>query len=170
MYHEWQITRWETPLSDLKSVAMASLVDDGQLSITVEAPREDGRPRWHVTFETYPGYRNLLEQFRLELWTHLDSTRQRFGTTFTVADSPWIKTLRETEGVFDSYYPEIEHYVVLTEDDVIEVLSPDPPSIVALEPTPTVEKRAGKSTVYYNSEDRDQIESIFPSLKRTDGA
>ena len=29
MYKDWQITRWDTPLFDLKSVAMVSLVDDG---------------------------------------------------------------------------------------------------------------------------------------------
>lgn len=170
MYQAWQITRWDTPLSDLKSVAMVSLVDDGELSITFEAPRETGRPRWCVTFRTYPGYRNLLEEFRLELWSHLDSTNQRCGSTFTVANSPWIETLRTRESLFDTYYSRIKHYVLSTEDDVIEVLSPNAPRIDALGQTPTDEKAAGKSTVYYHPEDRAKIETEIPSLKRKEDA
>jgi len=143
---------------------MASLVDDGQLAITLEAPRNATRPRWRFTFDTCAGYRNLLEEFRLELWAHLDSTAQRCGTTFTVVHSPWIETLREKEGLFAAHYPAIQHYVFLTEDDVIEVLSPSVPTIEALGATPKNEPAAGKSAVFYNPEDRDKIEETLSSL------
>src|SRR5262245_9127507 len=108
---------------------MASLVDDGQLSITFEAPREPGRPRWRVTFDKVAGDRNVVEAFRLELWPLLDTTPQRCGNTFTVANSPWIAELRQPEALFDAYYPSASHFVFLTEADVIEVLSPNRPVI-----------------------------------------
>lgn len=165
MYETWVIERWETPLSALGSVAMASLFDDGQLSITFEAPRELGRPRWRVTFDKAPGYRNLVEEFRLELWHHLDSTQQRCGNTFTVANSPWIAELRQREALFDAHYPSASHFVFLTEDDIIEVLSPSRPSIEFLGPTPEGAPAAGKSTVFYSPEDREKIETEFPALR-----
>ena len=166
-YKQWRIERWDTPLSDIGSVALASLLDSGgQLTITIEAPREPGRPRWVFTFDTYPGYRNILEEFRLQLWEHLDATQQRCGNTFCVANSPWIEILRAEEGVFEHFYPKIAHYVILTEDDVIEILSPQLPTINSHGITSNNEAPAGKSTVFYNSKDRDKIEEVFPQLKR----
>ena len=148
---------------------MVSLVDEGCLSITLEGPREKGRPRWRIVFDGFvPGYRNLLEEFRLELWEHLELTHQRCGNTFTVTNSPWIVYLREKEGVFDSVYSEIDHYVVLTEDDVIEVLSPTKPKIDNLGSAPANAKPAGKSNVLYHPEDRDKIEERLRSWKRKD--
>jgi len=147
-YETWIIKRWETPFSAIGSIALASLVDDGQLTITFEAPREPGRPRWKVKFDKIAGYRNLLEEFRLELWQHLDTTQQRCGNTFTVANSPWIKELRRREGVFEAIHPNSSHFVFLTEDDVIEVLSSNSPAIEFLGATPEGSKPAGKTTVY----------------------
>lgn len=165
MYETWIIHRWETPLSAIKSIAMASLIDDGHLSIILEAPREEGRPRWRVFFEKSPGYRNLIEEYRLELWEHLETTQQRCGNTFTVANSPWIAELRLREPLFDAHHPKVSHFVFLTEDDVIEVLSPGEPVIEALGETPDGTPPAGKSTVLYNSEDREQILALFSSLR-----
>jgi len=166
MYETWIIERWNTPLSALQSVAMVSLIDDGQLSITFEAPREPGRPRWRVTFENAPGYRNLLEEYRLELWHHIDSTQQRCGNTFTVANSPWLAELRQHEGIFDAHHTSAAHFVFLTEDDVVEVLSSAQPVIDFLGSTSDGVPLAGKSTVYYNSMDREKIEAEFPALRQ----
>lgn len=166
-YKQWRIERWDTPLSDIESVALASLSDSaGELAITIEAPRESGRPRWEIVFDTYPGYRNLLEEFRLQLWEHLDGTKQRCGNTFSVANSPWIESLRQNEGLFEHHHPTISHYVILTEDDVLEILSPRSPIISSLGNTPNNEPPAGKSTVLHNTEDRDKIEEMFSQLKR----
>lgn len=166
-YEHWRIERWDTPIADIVSVAMASLVDSGgKLRITLEAPLESGRPRWEFVFDSYPGYRSLLEEFRLQLWGHLDETGQRCGNTFCVTNSPWIETLRKHEGVFAHYYPKIAHYVILTEDDVVEILSPEAPSVNALGSTPNDEARAGKSTVLYHPKDRGRLWEMFPHLKR----
>lgn len=165
MYESWIIQRWETPLSRITRIAMASLIDDGHLAITFEAPRQEGRPRWRFVFERYPGYRNLMEEYRLQLWEHLDSTQQRCGNTFIVESSPWIVELRQKEGVFDAHFPTLFHYVFLTEDDVVEVLSPTVPLIQELGPTPEGTSPAGKSVVFYNTEDREQVEALFSSLR-----
>lgn len=164
MYDTWIIERWETPLSAIESIVMASLVDDGQLAITFEAPRQAGRPRWRVTFESAPGYRNLVEEFRLELWDHLDRTQQRCGNTFIVANSPWIAELRQREALFDNYHPSASHFVFLTEDDIIEVLAPSRPAIESLGITPEGAPPVGKSNVFYSPADREKIEKEFPSL------
>ena len=166
-YTEWQIDRWETPLSDIRSLVMVSMSDcHRQLTFTFEAPRESGGPRWELKFNTYPGYRNLLEEFRIQLWEHLDSTDQRCGNTFFVTNSPWIQTLRKTEGVFDHYYPEMFHYVMATEDDVIEVLSPETPVVSVSMRQADGEPPAGKSTVFYAPAGREKMERVFPQLKR----
>lgn len=134
-HNMWQIERWETPISDLAAIQMASLSDCGKLQITIEAAQGSERLRWRFDFDTYPGYRNLLEEFRQELWAHLESTMQREGATFTVRNSPWINRLREEEDVFKALYSRVYHYVICTEDDVLEILSPDAPVIQALGPT-----------------------------------
>jgi len=165
-YKKWRIERWNTPLSDIESVALASLSDSaGQLAITIEAPRQPGRPRWEIIFDTYPAYRNLLEEFRLQLWDHLDATKQRCGNTFLVTTSPWIETLRHNEALFEHHHPTVSHYVILTEDDVLEILSPTSPIIKSIGNTPNDHAPAGKSTVLYNSEDRDKIEEMLSQLK-----
>lgn len=123
MYKDWQIKRWDTPVSDVKPLVMVSLIDDGTLRITVEAGRLDNRSRWCFTFESYPAYRNILEEYRLGLWQHLDQSNQRFGYTFIVENSPWIASFRSEEILLE-IYPNLIHYVISTEDDVIEVIAP----------------------------------------------
>lgn len=59
--------------------------------------------------------------------------------------------------VFASYYPAIKHDVMVTEDDVIEVLSPGASRIDALGQAAADEKAAGKSTECFDPEDRDKL-------------
>ncbi|HYE19344.1 MAG TPA: hypothetical protein VEA69_12920 [Tepidisphaeraceae bacterium] len=80
-----------------------------------------------MTFRRCPAYRNIMEEFRLALWGHLDATGQRCGWTFTVVGSPWIASFRPAEPLLDLYFPGLAHYVITTEDDVVEVLADAPP-------------------------------------------
>ncbi len=149
MYEAWQVKRWDTPISDVGSLVMASLVDDGVLSIILEAPRFENRPRWQFTFEAYPAYCNILEEYRLKLWDHLSQSKQRCGSTFIVDNSPWIAAFYETEFLLEVHYPDLNHYVISTEDDVIEILAPSV-EVICLGDTPLSVPSVGKSRILYN--------------------
>jgi hypothetical protein len=163
MYDDWQIKRWTTPVSDVESLVMVSLIDDGTLRITFEAPRLSNRPRWCFTFESYPAYRNILEEYRLGLWNHLDQSDQRCGNTFTVENSPWIAYFKSEEPLLETRAENFIHYVISTEDDVIEIIASSV-EIIDLGDTASDMPRAGKSIVFYNPDDREQIKKVFEEI------
>jgi hypothetical protein len=165
MYEGWRIQRWDTPVSDNGANRMVSLVDDGELAITLEDAHSPQRLRWRFVFQKYPAYRNILEEHRLELWQHLDETKQRCGNTFSVLDSPWIASFRPREPLLDVYYPALVHYVITTGDDVVEVLSPQPPQIENLGPAPADAPPPGKSTTLYYPQDKGQIEQLVKDIR-----
>lgn len=166
MYENWRITRWETPVVDIHAVALVSLIDNVSLEVTVEATRMPGRPRWRFVFDRVAAYRNILEEYRLELWGHLDESGQRCGFTFTVQDSPWIAELRPNEPLLELYNPGLQHYVLCTDDDVIEVLSAQPVRVQAAESAPPDSPTPGKATHLYPPEDRGKIEKLLEDLRR----
>jgi hypothetical protein len=144
MYEGWHIERWETPASAADSVVMVSLVDmpgsadaRHELAITLDIKTLGHWHRYRVVFGRCPAYRNIMEEFRLELWAHRDETAQLCGWTFVVIDSPWVASFRPAEPLLDVYFPALTHYVITTENDVIEVLTPDPPRIEDLGLTPS---------------------------------
>ena len=145
------------PISDIRAAAMISLVDDGELAITLEDVYAPQRNRWRFVFRKYPAYRNILEEYRLELWQHLDKTKQRCGNTFSVVESPWIASFRPHEPLLDIHYPKLVHFVIATGDDVIEILSPEAPRIDDLGATPADAPPPGKSTTLYYPKDKDLI-------------
>lgn len=153
-YEAWKVRRWQTPFSDIRSITMATLTDNNQvLEIVLEATREEARPRWAVRFKIYPVYRNIMESYRLKLWKHLDETGQRCGHTFTVEDSPWLVHFHDEEPLLAVSFPALEHFVITTEDDVVEVLSPEAPEVEFLGYAPEGAELPGKSDVFYKPED-----------------
>jgi len=165
MYEDWRIERWDTPVSGLRANVMVSLVDDGKLTLTLEDIHSPQRTRWRFIFNKYPAYRNILEEHRLELWEHLDKTNQRCGNTFTVLDSSWIASFRPGEPLLEIYFPTLIHYVIATEDDVIEVLSPEPPRIEEVGPAPTDAPPPGKSEHLYHPRDKERIEQLVRDIR-----
>jgi hypothetical protein len=161
----WDVQRWDTPVSDVQSLAMVSLVDRGQLSIVLEDVRSPKRRRFRFIFSKYPAYRNILEEYRLKLWKQLDEkTAKKLGWTFILSNSEWLRSLYDTEPLLETNFPRLTHYVIGSEDDVIEVLSPDPPTIAEVAPG-TGLKAIGKSQVYYNPQDREQIEKVIGRIR-----
>ena len=149
MYEGWGFERWETPVSDLDSIAMVSLVDDGRLKITVEDLRDTARPRWRFTFRQAPIYRNILEEYRLELWELVHAGGERKGWTVMVPSSPWLAQLKEKEPLIEVHHPNLLHFQIGTEDDVIDVLSPEEPLIESVEPASPGDPTPGKSEVLH---------------------
>src|SRR5229473_5087457 len=126
MYRDWVITRWDTPVVDIRRLMLVSLVDANQeLTLLYEASRAPGRPRWRVRFRQYPAYRNIDEAYHTDLWRWLHESGQSHGSTFTVREPTPL-------GSWGTVYlhqvrPEVQHYVITTEDDVVEVLSCETP-------------------------------------------
>jgi hypothetical protein len=89
--------------------------------------------RYKITFENYPAYRNILEEYRLNLWKRLADTINSDvkGWTLLVDDSPWIREF-DQEPLLAVLNAESRHYLICTENDVIEVLSNRPPTIETL--------------------------------------
>jgi hypothetical protein len=145
---------------------MVHLIDDGELTVAIEDIHSPQRIRWQFVFKKYSAYRNILEEHRLELWQHLDKTQQRCGNTFTVSYSPWIASFRPSEPLLDMDFPTLVHYVVATGDDVIEVLSPEPPNIENTGPAPSDAPAPGKSSHLYYPRDKDEIDRLVNDIRR----
>jgi hypothetical protein len=157
------LQRWDTPVSDAVSLAMVSLVDRDGLHLTLQDLRDPNRRRYCFSFQKVVAYRNILEEFRDgEQWI-----RQGTGRTFRATESEWLRELRSREALLDVMAPGCQHYLVVTEDDVIDVLSPHEPEIREVAAAPIEESLPGKSRILYNSMDRPEIEQVISDLTKT---
>ena len=164
MYSTWQISRWETPVVDMSRLLMVSLTDARQeLIIVLEDARSLARARWQVTFRGYPAYRNIDESYRLALWRWLDESGQRCGFTFTVEETPRLASWHT--GHLHVVSANIRHFVVATEDDVIEILSTEEPSWHPADAGRPEEPRPGKAHHLYRGEDDAEIGRLLDELK-----
>jgi hypothetical protein len=132
MYENWQLRRWETPMSDAKDLFMESLHDHaGVLEIDFAGYSDNTVvARYRVTFRNYPAYRNIDEMYRLELW---EKRRQHTepnaaGWTLSVPESPWIQEF-VGEPILGLFNPGLVHYFIVTHNDVIEILANEEPII-----------------------------------------
>jgi hypothetical protein len=94
------------------------------------------------------------------------SNTGNLGWTKIVANSTWIAALSEAEPSLDLVYPKLTHYMISTEDDVIEVLSPDPPDTKWVEPGsgPDV---VGKSRILRHPDDRAEIDELIDEVRHS---
>ncbi|MGC4093233.1 MAG: hypothetical protein QM756_42955 [Polyangiaceae bacterium] len=165
MYDGWRITRWETPVVDTSRLAMVSLIDvDHELDVLLEAVHSPGRPRWRVRFRQYPAYRNVDESYRTDLWRWLDESKQRVGSTFTVEESPRFASWGTV--YLHDVVPNAQHFVIATEDDVIEVVSAQLPTWESADPAPLSSPTPGKSRHLYVGEDDAELEQLYANVKR----
>jgi hypothetical protein len=136
MYENWRLKRWETPMSSAKFLVMESLHDHSGLLEIELADYVNSVPiaRYKVTFRRYPAYRNIQEKYRLELWQRLKELNDPnvTGWTFIVADSPWIQEFAN-EPILEFFNEGVVHYMITTEDDVIEILSNEGPTVQILD-------------------------------------
>lgn len=160
MAREYRQERWQTPVSDARSLAMVSLHDREGLHITLQDLRDPARRRFEFVFRRVAAYRNLLEEYR----TSEPPVPHGVGWTLTIPDSPWLAELRAKEPLLDIHSPGCQHYVIVTEDDVIDVLSPEPPEIQEIEAAKAEDDLPGKSRVLYHPEDKDQIERVVEDI------
>ncbi len=115
-----KIKKWITPISEVKNLTMVELIDKkGKLIITLLG---EGK-KFQLIFQNPPVYRNILEEYHTNLWEYLDNTKQRRGNTFKIIDCEWVEYLKKHEPLLSFYNEKLEHYIIVTNDDVIEILS-----------------------------------------------
>lgn len=164
MYEGWRISRWETPVVDAARLAMVSLADvDHELVVVFEAVHVPDRPRWRVRFRQYPAYRNIDESHRTNLWHWLDQSKQRVGFTFTVEESPRFASWGSV--YLHDVLPRAKHFVIATEDDVVEVISAQVPIWEVAAPAEVGSPIPGKAEHLYVGEDDPRIARVLEDLK-----
>jgi len=80
-----------------------------------------------ITFDNFYGYRNFNESERLKTWAEMPelttkwSLYRRKNSKFT----KWLSS--ESLGIVEE--TNINHYIITTGDDVVEILAPEPPIV-----------------------------------------
>lgn len=74
--------------------------------------------------------------------------------------------MREREALVDIHSPGLNHYSIITEDDVIDILSNTPPTVEELGPAPADVAPAGRSRTLYHPEDREEIDRLVEEVAR----
>lgn len=125
-------SRWETPASDAQSLRLLSLMHaDGDLVLIFESISGERTERLCFKFRAFFGYRNLLEEYRTKLWREHEQLKS-LGWTRQSEGSVWLEELREHEPLFRLHGGDAAiHYMVCTQDDVVEVLAGIPPEITS---------------------------------------
>lgn len=132
MYTNTKLERWETPVIGAHDLRTVSILDDGELLITVEEPSNDERYRLRFRFAagTYLTYRVTNEMDASQL---LDPAKYEGALpcrTFISQQSDWKHTIL-TVSIHGQDAP-IKHYVIWTDEDCIEVLALKPPEMYDL--------------------------------------
>jgi hypothetical protein len=127
IYGPWQVTRWETPLSDSKDLLLEGL-SEGKSGLSIEFCDHDRE--YAVSFPPFCCYRSINESFRNKLWLKLKEAGQQslLGNSWIVDKSDFLEMLRD-DPAWLSQNPEAKHYIFATVEDVIEVVSNVEPSI-----------------------------------------
>lgn len=128
--------RWE-PVSGIPEELYNESLTDNEDGLIMEFSDKNFEKKVIVRFKDgVLSYRNTDEGSLLKTWSKLD--QQYNGsfysnwTLFKVKNSGYLKWfLEESMGIYE--HEKVEHYVFVTPDDVIEVLSAYPPKVL-LEP------------------------------------
>ena len=126
---EWKCLRWETPISDAKSLMMELLHVSGKVEIILDSSNVfHSSPNVKIIFDQSEAFRSLQESYMNPLWGTFAKTGSP-GRTFIVEDSPWISELAEQDSLFAHLSKDARHYVIATDAEVVEIISRYLPSI-----------------------------------------
>lgn len=128
MYRGWKIEKWETPLSPVANPVFKSLLQDKE-ALKINIIGEDDKKLLFIFDSHCPAYKSIDETYKTELWSYLDETDQRFGSTFIVKNSSWLKQYQESN-VLIRRVPDLKHYVICSSNNIIEILTDKKPQII----------------------------------------
>ena len=122
-YTNWKPKKWKTNVSELEYLFFESLSDsDKGLIITLS--NSEGL-NFEVQFENHPVYRNILEEYKLNLWAIRDEKWPNLGNTWIIENSDWLEQFEKEEPLLSHHEGQLQHYIITTQSSVIEVLSND---------------------------------------------
>ncbi len=137
-YVGYRISKWETPVSNIKQFALERLFKSEEA--IPDLPGENEPPalivvirdvqenkQFRFLFYRCLALRIVREEYATKLWQELSQNHP--GTTAILEDSSWIAELRENEPLFDVHSPNAQHYMIFTMNHLIEVLDDWSPSV-----------------------------------------
>lgn len=115
---------------------------------------DTNRKRYCFIFKKVAAYKNTLEEYIL----NESFSRTLYGWTIQSENSTWLNEYRQKEPLFEIDNPICKHFVIMSEDDVLEILCPSFPDIKEIESAKVDEELPGKSIILFHPEDRKAIE------------
>lgn len=125
VYSKWKIMKWPTPMSAFVNPRLESLKDGIQLEIVIQNfTHGDQRPKVEFVFSGIYSYRNINKGFRTSLWEVVPLSN--LGATWMVQNSDFLDLLKaDVQGA--ATFRDARHFVIATENDVIEIVACAPP-------------------------------------------
>lgn len=124
------VQRWQTSISDAESLKWISLLDDGELLLSLEEPANLDVYRYRFKIEGNVAYRFILAEYlHSELvWCLLWETAKKYGRTIIIRESSWVKQIYDTSDFSTERIPPLEHYCIILEEGLFEVVAKKEPS------------------------------------------
>ena len=132
-------------------------MDSDKLEVVVQDNKDNFR-RVRFTFDYVPIYRNIDELYRSS-----ESINNTNSWTVVIDESKWLKELKEKEDLIEEFLPEIKHYQIITEFDVIDILSTKEPLVEEIESGKNI---IGEAPVLYLPEDKLEVDKYFRKYKK----
>jgi hypothetical protein len=125
-YKSWKFRRWDTPLDDSRDVALKELrTCERDVSLVLDA----GGALFEFVFREVVAYRNIVERYRLELWEVLGAQLPERGWALEIEAPNWASELKESEPLVQPFHPALRHFMICTDEDVLEILTERTPEI-----------------------------------------
>ena len=121
------IEKW-IPLNDIPEILyIDSIIDDYNGFRIIVTGEEKESKRFELNFENYYGYRNFNESERLRTLNDTPELTIKWSLfkAYNTDLIQWI--VEESLGIVET--SSVEHYVIATPDDILEVLSSSPPIV-----------------------------------------
>lgn len=127
IYKNWVLREWENPMQDEKEVWLDSVsLDRTGLVLKFDS----NHTRYTFKFPCLSPFRIIDESFRLGLWTAMKNQGLLGKSpTWIVDQSDFIENLN-FNGEWSHFNPSGKHYLFITSDLVIDVLSGEQPEIL----------------------------------------
>ena len=128
-----EMTRWETLVSDVPSLATLSVFEEGGPLIVTVGDTSEPPQRFQFTFLSVFAYRRLREEYLTSSWPDAQQSLG-LGWTRKIESSSWISALIADEPIFvlDGGARAL-HLMLCTEDAVLEVLTKAMPDVVRIQ-------------------------------------
>lgn len=108
---------------------MDELKDEADVLTVVLLDKQSKRVK--ITFDSYLSFRKIHESFALSILHSLGQQVMLPSTLIEAKDSDYLRWFRtEGNGIVENF--QITHYLILTVDAIIEVLTEEPTTVVAL--------------------------------------